>query len=230
MRNRRLKMLLLVCGALLCAIVYWAASPGEPRYRGQRISVWVENYPRFKQMDWRESEAAIRAAGTNGIPYIFQELRRRDSFTESMRAKLWFKGPIWVKRLVGPPKSRFDVSYVPEVFTVIGPASIPALMVALRDSNDNVRLAAISALGEFGPRAKDAIPAFIDALEDKNGRVGIAATRALGTFGPNAKAALPALNHLLAQTQLPRDRYQVYIITNSIARINPEAMSKPGLE
>jgi len=190
----------------------------------------LENYPRLKQVDWRESEAALRAVGTNGIPYIFQELRRRDSFVESMRAKLWFNGPIWVKSLVGPPKPRFDVSYVPEVFTVIGPASIPALRVALTDRNDSVRLAAITALGEFGPRAEDAIPAFIEALEDKNERVRLAAMRALGTFGPKANAALPALNRLLAQTQLPRDRYQVYVITNSIARINPEAVSKPGLE
>jgi hypothetical protein len=103
MRNRRLKLLLPVCGVLLCAVVYWAASPCEPRSHGRRISAWLANYPRLNQVDWRESEAAIRAVGTNGIPYIFQELRRRDSFAKSMRAKLWFNGPIWVKRLVGPP-------------------------------------------------------------------------------------------------------------------------------
>ena len=164
MSHRRLKLLLLLCGVLLFAVVYWAASPGEPTYRGRRISVWLENYPRYKQLNWRESEAAIRAAGTNGIPYIFREFRRRDSFTETMRARLWFNGPTWVKRLVGPPKSRFDVSYASEVFTAIGPESIPALIDALRDGNDHVRTAAIRALGEFGPRAKDAIPALTNLL------------------------------------------------------------------
>jgi HEAT repeat protein len=69
-----------------------------------------------------------------------------------------------VKRLVGPPKSRFDVSYAPEVFTAIGPASIPPLIAALGDKNDHVRIAAIKALGEFGPRAKDAIPALTNLL------------------------------------------------------------------
>ena len=164
MRHRRLELLLLFCGALFCIAVYWAASPEEPRYHGRRISVWLENYPHYKQLNWREAEAAIRAAGTNGIPYIFREFRRPNSFTERLRIRLWFNGPARVKRFVGPPKSRFDVSYAPEAFLAIGPASIPALIDALGDRNDRVRVAAIMALGEFGPRAKEAIPALTNLL------------------------------------------------------------------
>ena len=207
MRARPLKVFLLLCGILLCVVVYWTASPGEPRYHGRRISVWLENYPRFKQMDWRESEAAIRAVGTNGILYIFGEFRRRDSFTESLRARLWFNGPTWVKRLVGPPKSRFDVSYAPEVFTAIGPASIPPLIAGLGDKNDHVRIAAIKALGEFGPRAKDAIPALTNLLAQAQSRL-----------------AADANTNFLAQWP---ERHLASTIKSSIARIDSESTPKP---
>jgi len=169
--------------------------------------VWLEDYPHFKQLDWRESEAAIRAAGTNGIPYIFREFRRRDSFTKSMRTRLWFNGPTWVKRLVGPPKSRFDVSYAPEVFSAIGPASIPALIAALGDENEQVRIAAIKALGEFGPRAKDAIPALTNLLAQAQSRL-----------------AADANTNFLAQWP---ERHLASTIKSSIARIDSESTPKP---
>lgn len=108
----------------------------EPRYRGRRITSWLEDYPRYKQQDWREAEAAIRSFGTNGIPYILQHFRKRDPFWRNAHTRSWFRSPVWLKRILGPPTFRntFDIAYAPETFALIGPASIPALNDLLGDT------------------------------------------------------------------------------------------------
>ena len=101
---------------------------GEPVYHGRTITDWLMNYPDYKQKNWREAEAALRAFGTNGIPYVMREFTRRDPLWRTLHFRTWYYGPLWVKTLVGVPRLwRFDNRYAPEVFAAIGPSSIPVL-------------------------------------------------------------------------------------------------------
>ena len=53
----------------------------------------------------------------------------------------------------------------------IGPAAkdaVPALIIALKDEEENIRLTAALALGDNGPAAKDAVPALTKWLKDEN--------------------------------------------------------------
>ena len=74
----------IVLGILLIAVLgglFWQATrQREPVYKGRRLSVWMK--------DWRNgydpalqsaAREAVRAMGTNTIPYVRAELRRHDS-------------------------------------------------------------------------------------------------------------------------------------------------------
>lgn len=192
MKNRIIKTAFIFLGLWLCALVDWSWNPVEPRYRDRKLSSWLRNYPKYKQQAWREAEAAIKACGTNGIPYIFAELRRRDAVKMSVSDKLWFIGPFWVRRLVGPPKRRFDESYAPELFRAIGPVSVPALVAALGDRSDRVRLAAVEALAEFRSQAKSAIPELTNLLAavPARSRIAISLTNTITQIDPEAVTPL----------------------------------------
>ena len=61
---------------------------------------------------------------------------------------------------------------------------VPALIKALRDKQNDVRLSAAIGLGEFGEQAKDAIPALQKAQHDRHPGVRQAATKALSRIDP----------------------------------------------
>ena len=69
--------------------------------------------------------------------------------------------------------------------------TLPALIEALKDKDEEVRCIAADTLAEFGPDAKAAVPTLAGMLRDKE--VGPHAARCLAHIGREAKAAIPAL-------------------------------------
>lgn len=65
---------------------------------------------------------------------------------------------------------------------------VPALIGALKDSEDDIRLSAAIGLGYFGDQAKDAIPALQKAESDEDARVREAARVALSRIDPTLKS------------------------------------------
>jgi HEAT repeat protein len=61
---------------------------------------------------------------------------------------------------------------------------VPALIEALKDKGDDIRLSAAIGLGTFGDQAKDAIPALQAAQRDPDARVREAARVALSRIDP----------------------------------------------
>ncbi|HEX8202979.1 MAG TPA: HEAT repeat domain-containing protein [Isosphaeraceae bacterium] len=68
--------------------------------------------------------------------------------------------------------------------------ALPALLVASKDKDLQVRMKAVWAMGQIGPTA---VPALIEALKDDFWIVRNDAARTLGEMGPAAKDAIPAL-------------------------------------
>jgi hypothetical protein len=62
---------------------------------------------------------------------------------------------------------------------------VPALIKALRDPQNDLRLSAAIGLGEFGEQAKDAIPALQKAQHDRHPAVRAAATKTLSRIDPS---------------------------------------------
>jgi HEAT repeat protein len=61
---------------------------------------------------------------------------------------------------------------------------VPALIDALKDKGDDIRLSAAIGLGYFGDQARDAIPALQAAQRDRDARVREAAGVALSRIDP----------------------------------------------
>ena len=57
------------------------------------------------------------------------------------------------------------------------------MLVALKDSNSEIREAAANALGKFGPEAKAALPTLYLLLDDEDVLVGYAADAAIENIG-----------------------------------------------
>lgn len=106
--------------------------------------------------------------------------------------------PLLIRALsVGNPgiqNVRFHNSAI-ECLTAIGPPAIPALTLALKDEEKNVRIAAANVLGAI--RHHDACDALIETLDDPNVNVRYAAVEALSKI-PSQKSVIP-LTHILEQ-------------------------------
>jgi RNA polymerase sigma factor (sigma-70 family) len=80
---------------------------------------------------------------------------------------------------------------------------VPTLREALRDEDPDLRLNAISFLGELGPEAKEAVPDLIAALkkvkDDKDRSERLRIIDVLGNMGPAAKEAIPVLTEMMSR-------------------------------
>lgn len=101
-----------------------------------------------------------------------------------------------------------------EALVAIGPASVPALLTALRDPVDEVRWEAAKALGQLSrPEAAEAL---VGALTDPHGGVRWLAAEALAATGEPAKR--PILRELLAHSESVWLREGAHHVLRSLAR------------
>jgi HEAT repeat protein len=98
--------------------------------------------------------------------------------------------------------------------------SVPALIDALNNPDENIRIIAIAALGEIGIPAASAVPALKTALTDKSVEVRLITVDALGKI---RKRAVPSLITALED----RDEEVRQAATNALVKIGKPAL--PGL-
>ncbi len=75
--------------------------------------------------------------------------------------------------------------------------ALPALVTALKNQSEFVRLGAVNAIAEFGAEAEVALPSLVGSLKDKDPLVREAAVLALMVIGSSAKASSTELANLL---------------------------------
>ncbi|MBD2472408.1 HEAT repeat domain-containing protein [Nostoc sp. FACHB-145] len=86
--------------------------------------------------------------------------------------------------------AHFTPSNAASVLKNIGKDAVPALIIALKDEDTDVRSSAANALGNIGKDAKSAVPTLITLLKDKDDNVRSKAVNALGNIGIDAVSAL----------------------------------------
>jgi len=83
---------------------------------------------------------------------------------------------------------------------ISGPQTMPFFLEALRNTNLVMRGEAITVLGNFRGRARDAVPTLLKELESNETTIRLQAARALGDIAMDADVTVPALTRCLSDS------------------------------
>jgi hypothetical protein len=73
-----LKVALAVLLLFIAVFAGWLLTrPQEPEYQGRRLSDWLDDYNRASTWDKPETAAAIRAMGTNCLPFLLARIKHK---------------------------------------------------------------------------------------------------------------------------------------------------------
>jgi HEAT repeat protein len=116
--------------------------------------------------------------------------------------------PLIVQLTYGAPKVRAsaakEIGRIGTIKASYVKEAIPVLLRAAKDKDDDVRKAALHALGLVEADPEQAVPVLLEGLKSSNDQVRIAAAEGLGHFGADAKEALPELKKISEEiNQLP---------------------------
>lgn len=156
----------------MASILWYVLEPREPVYHGKRLSQWLDDYNRAGDITKTEpASEAIRALGTNTLPFLLASLKHADSPLEKMfrsivrkqhRAKLPFYGEypyrfasIFALRALGSNAAPLCPELLrlaedrgdwlgPIALCAIGSSSIPTLERGCQSTNEAVRFRALA--------------------------------------------------------------------------------------
>ena len=214
----------LCAGGLALAGAIFFLLPGEPVYHGKRLNAWVADlHPSVGEARQQEAELALRAIGTNAVPYLLEllqhreprllrELREFSQRTKSfLRMRVDYELP-WVAAV----ERDLQLS---AAFAALGPSArqaLPALTnLLLRPETTFV---SASALARIGP---DAFGPLTGALESPHAEVRAAAAGALGSLPGDLAAIIPPLQKALGDSD-KFVRINAVIALGQVAETEPE--------
>jgi hypothetical protein len=195
----------------------------EPTYNGKTLSASAQQYG---SNHWRgaagraadqEAEFAIRQIGTNGIPFLLDLMRARDS---GMKKKLRTILPrTWQNKPYLRDRSgdiRRIGAYGLAALGTNAPAAVPALIeIASHHPDEDGRYIAVFALRTLGSAAEPAIPFLIQCLTNQTRIIRDDAALGLGYMQRRSEIAVPALIRYLESVKMSGG----WEITDAIASV-----------
>ena len=194
--------------------------------QGRTLQSWLD------QLNAKDASASNQAAvvvNTAIVPQLTDQMFH-DTNDSALRMAL-------IEKLNGLPG--FDIQYASARFrrasaaTWLGQfgstsqAAVPALLQALKDSDDTLRSKAVEALGRIHTDSQKVIPVLIASLNDPASDVRGEAAEALGGWGKESAAAVPRLIQLLDDRS---DRDLMTSVRESLKQIDPAAAEKAGVK
>lgn len=154
--------------ALAVVLVCQGLREREPVYQGRRLSQWLDEYNHVGTLDQTEPiSEAIRAIGTNGLPFLLAHVEHVDSpIKEKLLAlvgkqhlvKLPFYGEM-IKMLdhseAAVRRASADAIglYTRPPYAGVARSAVPSLVKALNDADPDVRQSAGRTLQKIDPEA-----------------------------------------------------------------------------
>jgi len=223
-KRTRVSLLILLATIAVVFLIIWSRS-AEPKYQGKRISEWLDDWAANKQTD---HGSALRAIGTNALPYVAQKLAQNDSRWNRKFREWHPKLPQALQKFLPAPKPVLSVVNGANAFFYVGSNSIPIAIGFLKHSSPAVREAAAWSLGSLRKQsaaAAQAIPALIDSLRDNARMVRFEALLSLREMGAEASNAVPAITTVLADIRQTNDVYLRAAAAVALGKIGPSAAS-----
>src|SRR5882724_10631308 len=211
---------------VLAGLAIYFLFPGEPVYHGKRLKAWVADlHPRVGEAKQQEAELALRAIGTNAVPYLLELLLRREPHLLRGLREFSQRTKTFLRK-----DSELELPWVAAVerdlqlsaaFAALGPSARPAFPaltnLLLRPEKTSVSATALARIGPdaFGPLTR--------ALESPHAEVRAAAAGALGAMSGDLARIVPALQKALADSD-KFVRINAVISLGQIAETKPEAV------
>jgi hypothetical protein len=196
MRRRRIILFLALVTMAAGVAWFWPRGPAEPVYHGKRLSLWIEEsgHGQDPQTE-RQAREAVRAVGTNALPFLLAQFTRSESRL-ALRLNRWLS-------TLRKTDFRFDTGWN-HIFigakgiALLGSNAAPVLPILAAHLTDQDRGAyaawAMSGCGE------PALPYLLKAAASTNGDLAFGAVQSLGNLAKNTPSAIPPLIQLLKST------------------------------
>lgn len=198
--NKRLRFAFAILLLTVLAVAGWLTFHSrEPEYQGKKLTGWLrelEAAPDMASPKWRESVAAIRAIGTNGLPTLVTMLGGDDSRWK-VQAVTLIQDTANVdlsESLADADQRRARIG-----FQVLGRSARPAIpkLAALAETSDPALAErAFMAMLEIG--GPETIPPLLKVLTNSNPGRQMMAVTYLGLLRSEAREAVPALVQALS--------------------------------
>ena len=210
-RHRRVAFLLTVC-ILTGATIAWRQSSISPveraldRLLAAPLTIWrapPETFDNFNDRDPASNMSVILRSGTNCVPYLCREVRRRETAFNRFCLAQWPALPGFLTRIVPKPVSvRVRRLRAITLLQCLGSGAVrPAtgtLVETLSDPTPDIAAQAASALGLVLPESQRAREAFVAYFQSEHGGEFLGADMWDARFWKDIPELLPQLVHQLA--------------------------------
>ena len=210
-RHRRVACLLAACG-LTAGTIAWRQSSTSPveraldRLLAAPLTIWrapPETFDNFNDRDPASSMSIILRSGTNCVPYLCREVRRRETAFNRFCLAQWPALPGFLARIVPKPVSvRVRRLRAITLLQCLGSGAVrPAtgtLIETLSDPTPEIAAQAASALGLVLPESRRAREAFVAYFQSERGGEFLGADMWDARFWKDIPELLPQLVHQLA--------------------------------
>ena len=234
-------LLLLALAAIGAMLGIELRRPPEPVYAGKPLSFWLDQLtpaPATGAYSWlvvrdeavvtaqvRQAERAIHSIGPQAVPFLLDKIKREHSMAARLYAAVWQKIPQGLRQRLSPPKqfNRYGNPHSQIVWALetLEPEVVPALIAALNDSNSDIQITTLAALGGFGTDAAQATPTLMKLARHPNGFVRRWTIFTLGRMGPRRTNPSPTLITALKDDDISP-------LPNSSARVRETAAQVLG--
>ena len=193
--RRKITIVVLLCCAFFVVFALQNRER-EPYYRGKSLSQWINVYLSSYggSPEENEAEEAVRAIGTNGIPFLircigYETPPWKRQFHWMVNGTIGHIKPSWILTDDMKDKQMYAVMAFVILESSAEPA-VPALNEILNTGGEFSSFLATKALGSIG---KPALEALLAALQSDREPVAIQASSVIGELGTNGWPAVPIL-------------------------------------
>jgi len=168
------------------AMLTWRMGPSpEPSYEGQSLTHWLDRYNEAERTEGIAVSDAIRAMGTNTLPYLLRHLRQKPS---TLKLNLFLVAEEYHLALFSPPRITPYLGPSLLALRALGSTAKPLVPDLLRMFEDNKTMA-VGGLALFSI-GTESIPAFEEACSSTNSTARIEAAIFLAVL-PNDSHSEP---------------------------------------
>jgi HEAT repeat protein len=218
-----------LAGLGLLAVGTWILSRSigthETRFQGKPVRYWSDQLANHDAVASNEAAAVVYS---KIVPHLTNQM-----FTDTNDSKFRQSVIDELNTLPGIQIDSLDaVARRAQAVTDLGSlgpsakSAAPALLEALKGTDDAMCAAAATALAKIQVDAATAVPALIGCLIDRKGHGRPDVVDALGEYGPPAKAAVPMLVTLLKDRS---SKDLIKAVPHALRRIDPEAAAAAGV-